>query len=759
MFAKAKQGLAHNTVAPTLLGNRDLKLLQSIITTEKEFVKSHTRAGADFKETADALKGWADAEGPDLGDALGKLSTLFHQYDAGVERYNAHVGNIRLHFKSIRTREEGLADLKARKRALAARIDSLEKKLAKMGPENKQLMQTTGQLKDSRNEMISMEAEVRSEEAALGDFKRRTARDAITLKCGGLQELAEKLLIIAASGRLLVDQIPTRVTPPGGPRADYNGWSRTDQVLQDALQSISNVSFRLGSTVTTDPTGALASIPDAGSYYDAADETNSQNHPIYAQHASSIAAASPPMPTEVLGQPPQSNVDSSVTPIAARFASTSTPAGTGGPGGGGDSGAGGGGHQSSLSTDGYKDVAADEWGKAAGLALAGASGRVSTPPAGTDASGTQSFWRDVDPVHEANISVANKVSLTTATASPASIAQSFPGAPNAQASGPSADVHVETVPAGARLPRLQVVNITPSPEDERPSRTALNTGETRNQFSSNTATDRDFDRSYFTEIGSTRALQESVRRPTSPPGGSSPAPSNRFANVAPASPSMAAANAYEPPEGGRKMSAAAFKRGFARNASAQSVGYQPGGLVGGSSSVGGGGDDGVAGLAAGSAAMTPTASYSGGAGGYGATKPEDIEPLHIRKRFSVTSANVLNTNSRIAAEEGTDDAAPPYAPAPANGNGHGAEAGLGAGLVAGGSQPHPSSIYGGLDGLDHTSAAAQYTNAAAAADPYQQQQHATPWATPMSHGSPNEYPQAAHQHYTPARTQLPPGGW
>ena len=64
-----------------------------------------------------------------------------------------------------------------------------------MGPENKELMKTTSLLKEYRSEMEGMIIEVRNEEAALGDFKRRTTKDAMGLKCGGLLEMAEKLTV------------------------------------------------------------------------------------------------------------------------------------------------------------------------------------------------------------------------------------------------------------------------------------------------------------------------------------------------------------------------------------------------------------------------------------------------------------------------------------------------------------------------------------------------------------------------------------
>lgn len=109
--------------------------------------------------------------------------------------------------------------------------------------------------------MEGMIIEVRNEEAALGDFKRRTTKDAMGLKCGGLLEMAEKLTvsillaseslqfrekrtrgirisqmdliksllflllsqIVAEIGKLMVEEIPLDITEPGMPRRQYDG--------------------------------------------------------------------------------------------------------------------------------------------------------------------------------------------------------------------------------------------------------------------------------------------------------------------------------------------------------------------------------------------------------------------------------------------------------------------------------------------------------------------------------------------------------
>lgn len=120
---------------------------------------------------------------------------MLEHYTTAQVRFNAHLSTIRQYFKSIRTREESLADMKSRKRSLGSKIEGVEKKLAKMGPENKELMKTTALLKELRAEMEDLRVEVQTEEAAIGDFKRRTAKEAMGIKCGGLLEFAEKMKV------------------------------------------------------------------------------------------------------------------------------------------------------------------------------------------------------------------------------------------------------------------------------------------------------------------------------------------------------------------------------------------------------------------------------------------------------------------------------------------------------------------------------------------------------------------------------------
>lgn len=106
--------------------------------------------------------------------------------------------------KSIRTREEGLDELRRRRKSVAARADSAEKKLNKMSPEHKNLAMQTDILHRLRDEIRQLDTEIMTEEARLGDYKRLAMRSLMGLKFGGLQELSTKGTIIGNLGKQII---------------------------------------------------------------------------------------------------------------------------------------------------------------------------------------------------------------------------------------------------------------------------------------------------------------------------------------------------------------------------------------------------------------------------------------------------------------------------------------------------------------------------------------------------------------------------
>ena len=94
--------------------------------------------------------------------------------------------------KAVRTREENLDELKRRRRSLISDAEAADRKLNKMAPENKNLVQQTEHVNRIREEIRQMDSEIMAEEANLGDFKRATVRAWMGTKFGGLSECCEK---------------------------------------------------------------------------------------------------------------------------------------------------------------------------------------------------------------------------------------------------------------------------------------------------------------------------------------------------------------------------------------------------------------------------------------------------------------------------------------------------------------------------------------------------------------------------------------
>ena len=97
--------------------------------------------------------------------------------------------------KSIRTREERLDELRRRRKSLSSEADNAERKLSKMGPDNKNLQGQMDHLNKLREEIRIMDTDIMAEEASLGDYKRSTAKAWLGIKFGGLLECCEKGIV------------------------------------------------------------------------------------------------------------------------------------------------------------------------------------------------------------------------------------------------------------------------------------------------------------------------------------------------------------------------------------------------------------------------------------------------------------------------------------------------------------------------------------------------------------------------------------
>ncbi|WVQ95191.1 hypothetical protein IAU59_002285 [Kwoniella sp. CBS 9459] len=249
---KLKGSFAHQSLLPAL-GNKDLRALQDIITAEKGVLQMSEKLAVDTQKAASALPPYGIQEGPDLQDILTQSSTLLGQLTTALNVFASHQANMRSCYKRIREREELLSQLRSRRRNTGQKADTAERKLAKMGPENKQLPQQTELLERLRTEMRNMDQDIVTEETKIGDFKRQIIKEALSLKFGGLEELGEKMCIIGELGKLLLEEVPLEETPVGYGRAPYTGYEKTENTVNEATRCLSTVHFSAGNTAPKPP--------------------------------------------------------------------------------------------------------------------------------------------------------------------------------------------------------------------------------------------------------------------------------------------------------------------------------------------------------------------------------------------------------------------------------------------------------------------------------------------------------------------------
>ncbi|KAG9051823.1 hypothetical protein FS842_010979, partial [Serendipita sp. 407] len=243
MFGSLSTKIAHSAVTATTLGSQELRPLQDAITKEKEIVTAAQRLSKDWSVAAEALKQWGSGEGDDLGDISNAAMMISSHISSAFNVFADHELNIRAQLKEVRTKEEQLDELRKRRRTVVGKLDAQEKKLSKMGPENKGLVLANEQLGAIQNELRQLDTSILVDMARLSDYKRQAMRSVLTLKFGGLAELGETLTIIGELGKLLASETPQDVTPPGQGRAPYLGREATANLVAEAAKCVSEVNF------------------------------------------------------------------------------------------------------------------------------------------------------------------------------------------------------------------------------------------------------------------------------------------------------------------------------------------------------------------------------------------------------------------------------------------------------------------------------------------------------------------------------------
>jgi hypothetical protein len=110
-----------------------------------------------------------------------------------LSQYAAHGDTMQRQLETMSMRGDSLDSLKQRRDSAHRKAEDTANQLSKMDPENKySSMHTEEALKRLRKDVRKMDADIKSEDAAFGDFKRTATKVWLNLKFGGLQDCCER---------------------------------------------------------------------------------------------------------------------------------------------------------------------------------------------------------------------------------------------------------------------------------------------------------------------------------------------------------------------------------------------------------------------------------------------------------------------------------------------------------------------------------------------------------------------------------------
>jgi len=108
---------------------------------------------------------------------------------------------------------------------------------------NKDFRQQADILRNLREQVRTLDAEIVDETTSIGDWKRVKARELMGALFGGLLECSITGLIVATFALAIAGYVPTEETNPGHSRFHYTGHSQVEHLVLEAEQELREISF------------------------------------------------------------------------------------------------------------------------------------------------------------------------------------------------------------------------------------------------------------------------------------------------------------------------------------------------------------------------------------------------------------------------------------------------------------------------------------------------------------------------------------
>ncbi|CEH17078.1 SPHINGOLIPID LONG CHAIN BASE-RESPONSIVE PROTEIN PIL1 [Ceraceosorus bombacis] len=180
----------------------DSRLLTNLIKTERNYINHLSSAVGSARTAASALTAWGTAEAPDIAEASAQLAGLFDNAADVQETHVSAIEGYRTALKDVADREASIRNVVRDRDILVGRLIKASKasSSSKRSPEER-----AEKVAHAQRELSACEEVLQFEEAALVGVKRRTFKEALTLRCKTMGDAGAAMVDAAKSAILLLN--------------------------------------------------------------------------------------------------------------------------------------------------------------------------------------------------------------------------------------------------------------------------------------------------------------------------------------------------------------------------------------------------------------------------------------------------------------------------------------------------------------------------------------------------------------------------
>ncbi|PWN45188.1 hypothetical protein IE81DRAFT_320360 [Ceraceosorus guamensis] len=180
----------------------DSRLLTNLIKTERNYINHLSSAVGSAHTAASALTAWGTAEAPDIAEASAQLAGLFDNAADVQETHVSAIEGYRTALKDVADREASIRNVVRDRDILVGRLIKASKasSSSKRSPEER-----AEKVAHAQRELSACEEVLQFEEAALVGVKRRTFKEALTLRCKTMGDAGAAMVDAAKSAILLLN--------------------------------------------------------------------------------------------------------------------------------------------------------------------------------------------------------------------------------------------------------------------------------------------------------------------------------------------------------------------------------------------------------------------------------------------------------------------------------------------------------------------------------------------------------------------------